>query len=347
MAVTFGYEYFKAQPNFLQVGKGLAIPWCSNCHYDALLQAVGIIGAIIMPHNLYLHSALVKSRQIDRNIKEEVKDANRYVFIESAIALGVSLIINIAITAVFAHGLFGKTSGQIHEICLNSHNYADVFLNTTDPVDVDLFKGGVYLGCQFGIAAMYIWAVGIFAAGQSATMTGTYSGQFVMEGFLNLTWVRWKRVVFTRTIAILPTLFVAITQTSDNLTNMNDLLNALMSLQLPFALLPTLTITSSKKIMGHFTNDFVNQTIAIVLSVGIIGINLYFVQDFVQTNFTGNIFVYVGLGIFVTLYLSFLFYLVCYIISFCINLFIFLLSFLYDYHYHSYMIIIILTLSLS
>ena len=206
------------------------------------------------------------------------------VFIESAMALGVSLIINIAVTAVFAHGLFGKTSQQILEICLNSHNNyycINIFPNSTDPVDVDLFKGGVFLGCEFGIAAMYIWAIGIFAAGQSATMTGTYSGQFVMEGFLNLNWTRWKRVVFTRTIAILPTLFVAITQKSDNLTNMNDLLNALMSLQLPFALLPTLTITSSRKIMGDFANDFVNQTIAIVLSVGIIGINLYFVLDFI------------------------------------------------------------------
>ena len=164
MAVTFGYEYFKAQPDFLQVEEGLAIPWCKDCHHDALLQAVGIIGAIIMPHNLYLHSALVKSRQIDRNIKEEVKDANRYVFIESAMALGVSLIINIAVTAVFAHGLFGKTSQQILEICLNSHNNyycINIFPNSTDPVDVDLFKGGVFLGCEFGIAAMYIWAIGL------------------------------------------------------------------------------------------------------------------------------------------------------------------------------------------
>ena len=312
MAATFGYEYFTVQPEFLEVGKGLAIPWCSNCDSDTLLQAVGIIGAIIMPHNLYLHSALVKSRKIDRKNKAEVKDANRYVFIESAIALGVSLIINIAVTAVFAHGLHGKTNADIHQTCENAHDkYAYMFPNNTEPVDADLFKAGVFLGCQFGLAALYIWAIGIFAAGQSSTMTGTYSGQFVMEGFLNLNWARWKRVLLTRTIAIFPTLIVAITQKSDNLTNMNDLLNALMSLQLPFALLPTLTISSSRKIMGDFANDLLNKSIALVLSVCVIGINLYFVWNFVETNFTGNTFVYVALAIFVIYYLSFLLYLVC------------------------------------
>lgn len=104
MAATFGYEYFKVRPSEAQVAKGLVFPWCSDCDSKALMQAVGIIGAIIMPHNLYLHSALVKSRDVNRKKKEEISDANRYVFIESAIALFVSLLINISVTAVFAHG---------------------------------------------------------------------------------------------------------------------------------------------------------------------------------------------------------------------------------------------------
>lgn len=157
-----------------------------------------------MPHNLYLHSALVKSRKIDRNQKEEVKDANRYVAIESALALGISLIINICVTSVFAHGLYGKTNTEI--VCLMLlnllHVIIDIFqqrencpsgLNTSsfhpdpdDPEDdlvhADLYKAGIFLGCTFGLPAMYIWAIGIFAAGQSSTMTGTYAGQFVMEG---------------------------------------------------------------------------------------------------------------------------------------------------------------------
>lgn len=120
--------------------------------------------------------------------------------------------------------------------------------------DADLFSGGIYLGCQFGFAAMIIWAVGILAAGQSSTMTGTYAGQFAMEGFLNLQWARWKRVLFTRSIAIIPTFLLAFYADIDKLTGMNDLLNAVMSLQLPFATLPTIAFTSSTHIMGEFKN---------------------------------------------------------------------------------------------
>lgn len=117
-----------------------------------------------------------------------------------------------------------------------------------------MYKGGIFLGCSFGAAAMYIWAVGILAAGQSSTMTGTYAGQFAMEGFLNLQWARWKRVLFTRTIAIVPTFLVAFFADMNNLSNMNDVLNAIMSLQLPFATLPTIAFTSSVQIMGEFRN---------------------------------------------------------------------------------------------
>lgn len=118
----------------------------------------------------------------------------------------------------------------------------------------------MFLGCQYGTAAMYIWAIGILAAGQSSTMTGTYAGQFVMEGFLDLKWSRWKRVLLTRTIAILPTFLVAKFQNIEDLSGMNDMLNALMSMQLPFAILPVISMTSSANIMGDFKNGVcVNQ----------------------------------------------------------------------------------------
>lgn len=124
------------------------------------------------------------------------------------------------VVAVFAHGLYGKTNQEIvsspiivcvpqysHSTfsfdtqtnsCVNQTMYEDavsLFGLNTDIVDADLYKGGIFLGCTFGAAAMYIWAVGILAAGQSSTMTGTYAGQFAMEGFLNLQWARWKRVL--------------------------------------------------------------------------------------------------------------------------------------------------------
>ncbi|KAH9414752.1 natural resistance-associated macrophage protein 2-like [Dermatophagoides pteronyssinus] len=308
MAITFGYQYYIMKPDELSVLEGLLIPSCHDCDSDTVMKAIGIIGAIIMPHNLYLHSALVKTRRIDRQKKEEIKDANRYVFIESAIALGTSLLINIAVTAVFAQGLYGKTNSQVNMICRNSTVPDNVFPNTNTKVEIDIYKAGIFLGCTFGIEALYIWAIGVFASGQSSTMTGTYSGQFAMEGFLNLHWSRWKRVLLTRTIAIIPTLLIAF-QSMSQLTRMNDLLNALMSLQLPFALFPVLTFTSSRKVMGDFANGRFTKLLATALSVIVISINLYFVYDYVHRHVVSHILVYTFVFLFFTFYILFVLFL--------------------------------------
>ncbi|CAH1993268.1 unnamed protein product [Acanthoscelides obtectus] len=252
MGITFGYEYVVSGPNSMDVVKGLFIPMCKDCDSK---QAVGVIGAVIMPHNLYLHSALVKSRDIDRKNPERLKEANMYYYIESAIALICSLIINIFVVSVFAFGLFQKTNGDI------------------------IYKGGIFLGCAYGVAALYIWAVGILAAGQSSTMTGTYAGQFAMEGFLNLRWSKWKRVLFTRSLAMVPTFCTAFFSNLSDLTSLNDYLNAVMSLQLPFALIPTIAFTSNPKIMGSFTNGIIIKIISLMLSVVIVVINIYFVVE--------------------------------------------------------------------
>ncbi|XP_015372224.1 PREDICTED: protein Malvolio [Diuraphis noxia] len=286
MALSFGYEFAIVQPDIKDMAKGLVTPWCSNCQESALLQAVGIIGAIIMPHNLYLHSGLVK------------------FFIESSIALFVSFVINVCVVSVFAHGLYNKTNGDVLDICIKNNNtYSDVFQNDTELVEVDIYKGGVFLGCQFGIGAMYIWAIGILAAGQSSTMTGCYAGQFVMEGFLNLQWSRWKRVGFTRLVAIAPTFYVAFFSNINDLTGMNDLLNAVMSLQLPFATLPVIAFTSNPRIMGEFTNGLGNILITIILSAIIISINIYFVIHHTITNFTYNLTLLIGVLTYSTIYL--------------------------------------------
>lgn len=308
MAVTFGYQYYIMKPDEMSVIEGLIVPTCKNCDLNQWAKSISIIGAIIMPHNLYLHSALVKTRKIDRNKREEVKDANRYVFIESAIALGTSLIINIAVTAVFADGLFNKTNKNIHDMCANSTITPNVFPDTNTPVDINLHKAGIYLGCAFGMHALYIWAIGIFASGQSSTMTGTYSGQFAMEGFLNLHWSRWKRVLLTRTIAIIPTIMIAF-QSIDRLTEMNDFLNALMSLQLPFALFPVITFTSSHRVMGEFVNGVGTKIIAFALSVIVISINLAFVYFYIQSTISSDVIGYILLVAFVTFYLLFLLFL--------------------------------------
>ena len=295
MAFSFGYEYVVAAPNQASVIEGLFIPWCAGCGNKELLQAVGVIGAIIMPHNLYLHSALVKSRDVDRRNKEKVKEANMYFFVESAIALFVSFLINVFVVSVFADGLYHRTNAEVNATCeaqpsMKIHD--NVFPIDNNYTDANIYKGGVFLGCEFGIAAMYVWAIGILAAGQSSTMTGTYAGQFAMEGFLNLQWKRWQRVLLTRTVAILPTFFVAFYANIEDLSKMNDLLNCLMSLMLPFALIPTITFSSSRHIMGDFANGFGSKILSILLSVVVIAVNIFFVLEYlVGTGITAWWFV--------------------------------------------------------
>ncbi|XP_037940865.1 protein Malvolio isoform X3 [Teleopsis dalmanni] len=315
MAVTFGYEYVVSAPNQGEVLEGMFVPWCKDCNSQVLLQAVGVVGAVIMPHNLYLHSALVKSRDVDRRQPKRVREANFYFFIEASIALFVSFIINLFVVAVFAHGMFGKTNKDVLDVCVNQPMYEDAKVsfadshNGTDIINADLYKGGLFLGCTFGAAAMYIWGVGILAAGQSSTMTGTYAGQFTMEGFLNLQWPRWRRVLFTRLIAIVPTFCLAFFSKMEDLTDMNDILNAVMSLQLPFAVIPTIAFTSCTAIMGEFVNGIGNKITSIALTVVVIAVNLYFVISQVETyNVEGGILAIIC--IFAILYLLFNLYLV-------------------------------------
>ncbi|KAF4010247.1 hypothetical protein G4228_001754 [Cervus hanglu yarkandensis] len=220
-----------------------------------------------------------ESRHIDRAKRQEVREANKYFFIDCCIALFVSFIINTCVISVFAEAFFEKTNEQV----------------------------GVVLGCYFGPAALYIWAVGILAAGQSSTMTGTYSGQFVMEGFRNLKWSRFARVILTRSIAIIPTLLVAVFQDVEHLTGLNDILNVLQSLLLPFALIPILTYMSLRPVMSEFANGLGLRIVGGIVVLIICSINMYFVVVYVQD--LGHMVLYVVAAVVSVAYLSFVFYL--------------------------------------
>nr|XP_051702243.1 natural resistance-associated macrophage protein 2 isoform X1 [Oryctolagus cuniculus] len=308
MALTFGYEYVTVRPSQSQVLRGMFVPSCSGCRTPQIEQAVGIVGAVIMPHNMYLHSALVKSRQVNRANKQEVREANKYFFVESCIALFVSFIINVFVVSVFAEAFFEKTNQQVVDVCRNSSSpYTGLFPEDNSTLAVDIYKGGVVLGCYFGPATLYIWAVGILAAGQSSTMTGTYSGQFVMEGFLNLKWSRFARVILTRSIAIIPTLLVSVFQDVEHLTGMNDFLNVLQSLQLPFALIPILTFTSLRPVMNDFANGIGWRIAGGILVLIVCSINMYFVVVYVRE--LGHVALYVVAAVVSVAYLGFVFYL--------------------------------------
>lgn len=188
-----------------------------------------------MPHNVFLHSALVQSRKIDQNKEYQVREALRYYSIESTIALVVSFMINLFVTTVFAKGFYGsKEAGNI-----------------------GLENAGQYLQEKFGggfFPILYIWGIGLLAAGQSSTITGTYAGQFIMGGFLNLRLKKWVRALITRSFAIVPTIIVALFfDTSDSaLDVLNEWLNVLQSIQIPFALIPLITLVSKEQVMGVF-----------------------------------------------------------------------------------------------
>uniref|UniRef100_A0A8C4IIT2 Solute carrier family 11 member 2 n=1 Tax=Dicentrarchus labrax TaxID=13489 RepID=A0A8C4IIT2_DICLA len=309
MAITFGYEYVTVRPDQGELLKGMFVPYCEGCGPVQLAQAVGIVGAVIMPHNIYLHSALVKSREVDRSNRKEVKEANKYFFIEATIALFVSFLINVFVVAVFAEAFYGRTNEEVHTVCNQSGSpHSSLFPLNNETLEVDIYKGGVVLGCFFGPAALYIWAVGILAAGQSSTMTGTYSGQFVMEGFLNLRWSRFARVLLTRSLAITPTLLVAIFQDVQHLTGMNDFLNVLQSMQLPFALIPILTFTSLPSLMNEFANGLVSKIGGGLVILLVCAINMYFVVVYVTTF--NSVWLYVLATFFSVVYLTFVGYLV-------------------------------------
>lgn len=320
MTVSFGYEFVVVKPPIGEVISGMVVPWCAGCGKGEFMQAISVVGAVIMPHNLYLHSALVKSRRVDRKDRRRVAEANKYFTLESAIALFLSFFINLFVVAVFAHGLYQKTNADVREMCIARHDIpdADIFPNNTEPVEVDIYKGGIYLGCQFGAIAMFIWGIGIFAAGQSSTMTGTYTGQFVMEGFVKIEWPKWKRVLITRAIAITPTLVLTFySQGVQNLTGMNDFLNCVQMIQLPFALIPIITFTSSRKIMHDFRSSKVFQIFALITSALILSINVYFISDYVFSRLGSEWYIIMALAPITFAYVLFVLYLALYCLVSC------------------------------
>uniref|UniRef100_A0A8C9XEL8 Solute carrier family 11 member 2 n=1 Tax=Sander lucioperca TaxID=283035 RepID=A0A8C9XEL8_SANLU len=281
MALSFGYEYVLVSPDQGELLKGMFLPYCAGCGPPQLEQAVGIVGAVIMPHNIYLHSALVKP--------------SHPYFVYNLQNFKLWFIMCVCPWL------------QNKECNATGSPHSGLFPLNNGTLEVDIYKGGVVLGCVFGPAALYIWAIGILAAGQSSTMTGTYSGQFVMEGFLNLRWSRFARVLLTRSVAIIPTLLVAIFQDVEHLTGMNDFLNVLQSMQLPFALIPILTFTSMTSIMNDFANGMVWKISGGIVILLVCAINMYFVVVYVTA--LNSVLFYVFAALLSIAYLCFVVYL--------------------------------------
>jgi manganese transport protein len=228
IGVAFIAELIFAKPDGIELVKGF-IPSMPN--NTALYIAIGIIGATVMPHNLYLHSSLVQTRKIDRSLAG-IKEAIKFNFIDTFIALNMALFVNAAILILAAAAFFTTGHNEVSEI-QDAHHLLNDILGSTAPA---------------------LFAIALIAAGQSSTLTGTLSGQIVMEGYLNLRIQPWLRRLITRLIAIIPAFLVIYFLGEGATGELLILSQVILSLQLGFAVIPLIHLTSNKKQMGVFAN---------------------------------------------------------------------------------------------
>uniref|UniRef100_A0A0D3FL63 Metal transporter n=2 Tax=Oryza TaxID=4527 RepID=A0A0D3FL63_9ORYZ len=287
MALSFAWMFIETKPNGKDLIIGILVPKLSS---RTIRQAVGLVGCVITPHNVFLHSALVQSRKIDPDNEHRVREALRYYTIESTVALVAPFMINLFVTTVFAKGFYG----------------------TKEVGSIGLENAGHFLQEKFGgefFPILYIWGVGLLAAGTSSTITGTYA--VIMSGFLNWKLKRWIRALITRSFAIVLTIAVAVWfNTSDSaLDVLNEWLNVLQSIQIPFALIPLITLVSKEEVMGVFKIGPRTQIATwIIASVPIIA-NGYLLMDFFSSEMRGVLSGSV-ICVAVLVYASFLFYLI-------------------------------------
>ncbi len=257
VGVCFVLEMFIVSPDYGSVVKGL-IP--TKLSGDALYITIGIIGATVMPHNLYLHSSLVQSRQIKRTTGG-LKRAIRLNLLDTTIALNLAFFVNAAILILAAAAFYSRGFFEVAEI-----QDASVLLEEI-----------------FGKTAPLFFGIALIAAGQSSTVTGTLAGQVVMEGHLNLRIQPWLRRLITRAIAIIPALFTIIFFGERALGALLILSQVILSLQLGFAVIPLVHFTSSKKLMGDFAIKLWVKVLAWVCTGIILYLNIQLVIQEIQS----------------------------------------------------------------
>lgn len=247
IGVCYGIEIFvlpQMQPDFLEMGRALMHPGFRE--NGMLVLAIGIIGATVMPHNLFLHSALVQSRKLQRD-EASLRTAIRFNTIDSTVALAIAFLINAAILVLAAMVFFGKDSvivagGEVVRFGPNS-DWIRIAHLTLAPL----------LGTTL---ASTLFAVALLASGQSSTITGTLAGQVVMEGFMRWRLRPWIRRMLSRTLAIVPAVWIVVVRGTDSVTDLVNLSQVILCLILPLALFPLLYFTSSRRRMGRWANGW-------------------------------------------------------------------------------------------
>ena len=251
IAACFAYEIFYAQPLWREAAVGFIPRMDILRNREMLYIAIGILGATVMPHNLYLHSSIVQTRAFptDTNGKRE---ALRYATFDSTLALGFALFVNAAILVLGAAAFHTRGMHDVAEI-------ADAYKLLTPVLGASL--------------ASTLFACALLASGQNSTLTGTLAGQIVMEGFLNLRLKPWLRRLITRLIAIIPAVVVIGLYGEGKVTSLLILSQVVLSFQLPFAVIPLVQFTSDKARMGVFANSRFTTMVSWIVAAAILAFN--------------------------------------------------------------------------
>jgi manganese transport protein len=257
IASCFILQLFVSKPDWGLAAIGAIVP---RMHFGQLFIVVGIIGATVMPHNLYLHSAIVQTRASAEDEAGKLEAIRNNTW-DTVIALSLALFVNAAILMVAAAAFHWSGHADIAEL-QQAHNML-----------VPLLGG----------ASALAFAIGLLAAGQSSTITGTLAGQVVMEGFLTWRIKPWQRRLITRLLAITPAaILIWVTGGKDTLTLLNDS-QVLLSMQLPFAIFPLIAFTSNPKYMGPFASTRAWTWVGYAVGVLITAFNIYLIF----TTFSG------------------------------------------------------------
>ena len=247
IGVCYGIEIFalpQTQPSFLEMGQALTRPGIRES--GMLVVAIGMIGATVMPHNLFLHSALVQSRKLRRD-EPSIRNAIRFNTIDSAVALTVAFLINAAILVLAAMVFYGKDSVTV------AGGAVVKFGPDSDWIRIAHLTLAPLLGTTL---ASTLFAVALLASGQSSTITGTLAGQVVMEGFMRWRIRPWIRRMISRLLAVIPAIWLVSIRGANSVTDLINLSQVTLCLILPLALFPLLLFTSSRQRMGQWANGW-------------------------------------------------------------------------------------------
>jgi manganese transport protein len=274
LVATIGGCYFleifvlpQVGPSFTEMGAALLSPGFRR--EGMIVGAIGIIGATVMPHNLYLHSALVRTRQL-RPDDAAVRRAIRFNTIDTVLALALAFLVNSSILVLAAMTFYGREGATLAD------GTVVPFGEDTDWITVAYLTLTPLLSAG---AASVLFAVALLASGQSSTITGTLAGQVVMEGFMHWRMRAWVRRLVTRLIAIVPAIVVIGAYGNTSVTDLLVLSQVVLAMQLPLAMFPLLYFTSSKRIMGAYRNGWFLLSVGWVSCVLITALDLYGLPD--------------------------------------------------------------------